>query len=60
MFDGANVHKFLGTTKILLTTKKNVSLHVNNILREDEITENSRVTDKFTTEREGKRKKKQV
>ena len=38
--------------ELFLTTKQNVSLHVNNIFREDELTENSVVKESLTTARE--------
>ena len=39
----------------LLHSKQNVSLHVNNIFREDELVESSVVKDSLTTARDGKR-----
>ena len=35
--------------ELFLTTKQNVSLHVNNIFKEDELTENSVVKESLTT-----------
>jgi len=46
--------------ELFLTTKQNVSLHVNNIFREDELTENSVVKESLTTARDGKRYKTKV
>ena len=41
--------------ELFLTTKQNVSLHVNNIFREDELTESSVVKESLTTAKDGKR-----
>ena len=41
--------------ELFLTTKQNVSLHVNNIFRKDELTESSVVKESLTTARDGKR-----
>jgi len=46
--------------ELFLTTKQNVSLHVNNIFREDELTESSVVKESLTTARDGKRYKTKV
>ena len=46
--------------ELFLTTKQNVSLHVNNIFREDELTENSVVKESLTTARDGKSYKTKV
>ena len=43
--------------ELFLTTKQNVSLHVNNIFREDELTESSVVKESLTTAKDGKRYK---
>ena len=43
--------------ELFLTTKQNVSLHVNNIFREDELTKSSVVKDSLTTAKDGKRYK---
>ena len=43
--------------ELFRTTKQNVSLHVNNIFREDELVESSVVKDSLTTARDGKRYK---
>ena len=43
--------------ELFRTTKQNVSLHVNNIFREDELMESSVVKDSLTTARDGKRYK---
>ena len=42
---------------LFLTTKQNVSLHVNNIFREEELEENSVVKESLTTAKDGKRYK---
>ena len=42
---------------LFLTTKQNVSLHINNIFREDELTESSVVKESLTTAKDGKRYK---
>ena len=42
---------------LFLTTKQNVSLHINNIFREDELEENSVVKESLTTAKDGKRYK---
>jgi len=38
--------------ELFLTTKQNVSLHVNNIFKEDELTEDSVVKESLTTAKE--------
>ncbi len=43
--------------ELFLTTKQNVSLHINNIFREDELEEDSVVKDSLTTAKDGKRYK---
>ena len=43
--------------ELFLTTKQNVSLHVNNIFREDELTKSSVVKESLTTAKDGKRYK---
>ena len=43
--------------ELFQTTKQNVSLHVNNIFREDELTESSVVKESLTTAKDGKRYK---
>ena len=43
--------------ELFLTTKQNVSLHVNNIFKEDELTENSVVKESLTTAKDGKKYK---
>jgi hypothetical protein len=43
--------------ELFLTTKQNVSLHVNNIFKEDELKEDSVVKESLTTARDGKRYK---
>ena len=43
--------------ELFLTTKQNVSLHVNNIFKEDELTESSVVKESLTTAKDGKRYK---
>ena len=43
--------------ELFLTTKQNVSLHVNNIFREDELTESSVVKESLTTAKDCKRYK---
>lgn len=43
--------------ELFLTTKQNVSLHINNIFREDELEENSVVKESLTTAKDGKRYK---
>ena len=42
---------------LFLTTKQNVSLHINNIFREDELEEDSVVKESLTTAKDGKRYK---
>ena len=42
---------------LFLTTKQNVSLHINNIFNEDELTKNSVVKESLTTAKDGKRYK---
>ena len=42
---------------LFLTTKQNVSLHLNNIFNEDELTKNSVVKESLTTAKDGKRYK---
>ena len=42
---------------LFLTTKQNVSLHLNNIFNEDEFTKNSVVKESLTTAKDGKRYK---
>ena len=42
---------------LFLTTKQNVSLHINNIFNEDELTKNSVVKKSLTTAKDGKRYK---
>ena len=46
--------------ELFLTTKQNVSLHLNNIFREDELTESSVVKESLTTARDGKKYKTKV
>jgi hypothetical protein len=41
--------------ELFLTTKQNVSLHVNNIFREDELQETLVVKESLTTAKDGKR-----
>ena len=41
--------------ELFLTTKQNISLHVNNIFREDELEEISVVKESLTTAKDGKR-----
>ena len=41
--------------ELFLSTKQNVSLHINNIFREDELEENSVVKESLTTARDGKK-----
>ena len=43
--------------ELFLSTKQNVSLHINNIFREDELEENSVVKESLTTARDGKKYK---
>ena len=43
--------------ELFQTTKQNVSVHVNNIFREDELTESSVVKESLTTAKDGKRYK---
>ena len=43
--------------ELFQTTKQNVSLHVNNIFKEDELTESSVVKESLTTAKDGKRYK---
>ena len=43
--------------ELFLTTKQNVSLHVNNIFREDELTKSSVVKESLTTAKDGKKYK---
>ena len=43
--------------ELFLTTKQNVSLHINNIFRENELEEDSVVKDSLTTAKDGKRYK---
>ena len=42
---------------LFLTTKQNISLHINNIFNEDELTKNSVVKESLTTAKDGKRYK---
>ena len=41
--------------ELFLSTKQNVSLHINNIFREDELEENSVVKESLTTAKDGKK-----
>ena len=43
--------------ELFLSTKQNVSIHINNIFREDELEENSVVKESLTTARDGKKYK---
>jgi hypothetical protein len=43
--------------ELFLSTKQNVSLHINNIFREDELEEISVVKESLTTARDGKKYK---